>query len=217
MFEAQAQSGVEALAKALVEADVGSMNLLQRLVVAGFFLKHILAVGFVEFQLTEIILVDELSADGILAARHKAFAHLVYEVLLPVGEIFVGNIGVVVVFGVAFLVLASVFIAELQRVAKLALCERQSEIDALFPLVFNDALVGVAKLVELPVALGKRRQHKRAIRLTVAHIFHGVAKVQTVAALELKTDVTLVWAVLGGTSIARSPINLQAAQIVLAV
>ena len=93
------------------------MYLLCRLVVAGFLLVELYTVSLVEHDCAHVVLAHELSACWILTSWHESLTHLAHEVVFPVWYVFVGSVRVVVVFCVALLVLACIFVSELEGVA----------------------------------------------------------------------------------------------------
>ena len=63
------------------------MDNLFSLIVACFFFEHLNTVGSVEINLAKVVLIDKLSADRVLTARHEAAANLSYCLIFPVRDI----------------------------------------------------------------------------------------------------------------------------------
>ena len=193
------------------------MYLFGGLIVAGLFLQHLRAVGFVEVDGSQIVLAHEIRSDGVLVSGHESVSHLLDRMVLPVGDILVDSVGIVVIFGVSLLFLDGVFVTPFQCASEVTLGQRHCEVDAFLPFVFLDALVGVAELVNLPFGIAKGGDAEGGVGLLLSHIHHRCAEVEVAAALEFQSEIALVGAVFGGTRVTRCPVHLQLAQEVFAI
>ena len=87
VLDTKSECSVPTTSKLLVETKVTCMDDFFCLIVACFFFVNFDTIGSIEIDLAKVILIDKLSADWVLAARHKSAANLSYCVVFPVRDI----------------------------------------------------------------------------------------------------------------------------------